>query len=158
MATQEVLQLLSRYLDAYEELKVALDQFPPEKLLLRPEPDKWCAREIVLHLLDSEIIVVERMKRIIVEDTPNIPAFDQAAFAGALGYTGLDMRPALLIIGLLREHMSEILEKIPDETWLRTGLHSERGPETLLEVVKRQVSHAETHIAQIITLKKKLLT
>jgi hydroxyethylthiazole kinase-like sugar kinase family protein len=68
------------------------------------------------------------------------------------------MRPALLIFGLLRENMSEILEKLPDNAWNRTGIHTERGEMTLMDVVKHMVRHAETHIAQIITLKKTLTT
>ncbi len=156
MARQEVLELLTRYLNAYKELKVALDQLTEEQLLIHPEPGKWCIKEIVFHITDTEIIATGRMKRIIAEDNPQLIAFDQDKFAASLFYTELDMRPALLIFGLLRETMSKIFEKLSDDAWNRKGIHSVRGETTLLDTLKHIAQHSENHIAQIITIRKKL--
>ena len=143
MTKPDMLELVSRYANAYDGLKIELDQLSEEQVRLSPEPGKWCVKEIVFHLADAEIILSERMKRIIAEPHPQLLAFDQERFAESLLYKELDMRSALLIFGLLREMMTALFEKLPEETWNRAGTHSVRGETTLSDTLKHAVQHAD---------------
>ena len=41
------------------------------------------------------------------------------------------------------------VESLGPEAWRRTGLHPERGPVTLLELVRRMAAHDLSHLRQI---------
>ncbi len=48
--------------------------------LYRYDPDKWCIKEIMQHLIDSERVFTYRALRISRADTAPLPSFDQDEF------------------------------------------------------------------------------
>lgn len=156
MSPQEYTALISKYTEAYQQLKDAIAGLTDKDRLTRPAPGKWCIQEILCHLMDSEIIAVGRMKLIIAQDNPFLPSFDQDKFAANLHYIALDPKIVVVAFGVLRETTGAVLAMIPDEHWERKGKHEERGETTLEDYLKHMVSHSEKHINQIIEIRKAL--
>lgn len=42
-----------------------------------------------------------------------------------------------------------MLYDLPQGAWLRTGIHEQNGPKTLLDVVTGLIEHEQEHCAQI---------
>ncbi|MBX9623108.1 MAG: DinB family protein [Gemmataceae bacterium] len=121
-----------------------------------PEPGRWSIREVVVHLMDSDLVGADRMKRVIAEDRPSLPAYDQDAFAARLGYGHVDAAAAAELFALNRRLMAAVLRRLPDDAFRRAGVHSENGPMTLEQLVGVYVGHVEHH-ARFARRKRELL-
>ena len=111
-----------------------------------PVPGTWSIRQLVLHVLDSDLIAVHRMKRIIAESNPLLIGYDETAFAKHLGYERMDAGAACECFRLNRDLMTQILRGLPEEAFARSGVHNERGKVTLLELVLMYEGHLTHHL------------
>jgi hypothetical protein len=156
MPRTEYAALITQYAEAYDKLLGAVSGITDHDRLTRPAPEKWCIQEILCHLMDSEIMAVGRIKRIIAEENPFLPSYDQEKFAANLHYNDMDPKGAIVTFGMLRETTSALLALVPDGQWERKGNHEERGPITLTDYLKLMVTHSEKHIAQILEIRRAL--
>ena len=106
----------------------------------------WSIQQIVLHLMDSDLIASDRMKRIIAEENPTIIGYNETAFATKLFYDKLDPFAAAEIFKRNREMTAAILRHLPAAAFGRVGTHNERGKVTLKEMVETYVQHLEHHL------------
>ncbi len=111
-----------------------------------PVPGTWSIRQIVLHLMDSDLIASDRMKRVIAEENPMLVGFDESAFAARLFYTELNAATAVDIFQKNRILTAEILRRLPVEAFARFGTHSQRGRITLGELLTIYVRHLDHHL------------
>lgn len=117
-----------------------------EDFLAVPVPGTWSIQQIVLHLMDSDLIASDRMKRIIAEENPTIVGYDETAFSKKLFYEKLDPFVAAEVFRQNRELTAVILRHLPEEAFSRSGMHNERGKITLGELVKLYAWHLEHHL------------
>lgn len=141
--------LLQNYFNTYEKIKETVKDLTEAEKNFKPSPDKWSIREIINHLCDSETIAVTRLFRIATESNPSLPAYDQNLWASILNYNKLDDELALLIFGLLRTRIYQLLHILPAEVWTKKGTHHERGEITFYDMFKIYVEHGENHLRQI---------
>jgi hypothetical protein len=73
----DILEILER--QGVETFKF-FTNFGEKKALYRYDPDKWCLKEIFLHLIDNERVFTYRALRISRGDTAPLPSFDQDEF------------------------------------------------------------------------------
>ncbi|MFO0983842.1 MAG: DinB family protein [Planctomycetota bacterium] len=118
-------------------------------LHLRPAAGGWTIHEILVHLVDVELTISVRVRKILAEERPPIPALDQDAWAARLHYQARAWRRALQLMRQLREGNIEILRHIAAGDWAREGIHPERGPTTLRQVIERAIEHLDRHVAQV---------
>lgn len=146
--------LLERFRRGAELIAVTMTGAAGPELDFAPQPGKWCIRQIVCHLADSEIVGAERFRRVIAEDNPTILAYDQDAWAERLDYRRRRISQTIETFRRIRGENYELLRPLPEETFRRTGVHSERGPLSLLDLVRIYAEHAEKHAVQIRTLRE----
>lgn len=120
-----------------------------KQLSRRPEPGKWSITEILAHLADSEIVLGWRMRIVICQNGALLQATDQDMWAQTLDYQRRDPRVSLATFDVLREDNLRMLNALPKELWENYGMHSERGRETLLHIVRMYAGHDLNHLAQI---------
>jgi DinB superfamily len=140
--------LLQRYEEGPDVVAEALADITDEELDRRPGPNDWTAREVVHHLADSEMTSAIRLRRLIAEDDPTIVGYDEAEFARRLFYDR-PIEGSLEALRASRRATAEILERLTDEQWSRSGTHTESGPygvDTWLEIY---ANHAHDHADQI---------
>ncbi len=121
-----------------------------------PVPGTWSIQQIILHLMDSDLIGSDRMKRVIAENNPQLIGYDETAFSKHLFYEKLDPAQACEVFRLNRILTAVILRNLPDGTFARTGMHSERGKETLEDLVVGYAEHLEHHM-KFLKEKRRLL-
>jgi hypothetical protein len=115
-------------------------------LLARPVPGRWSTQEVIIHLMDSDLVASDRMKRIIAEDRPLLIGYNETLFVKNLGYDRLDAGLACEIFEKNRVMTAAILRDLPPEAFQRAGIHNERGLETLEEFVKSYADHLDHHL------------
>jgi len=121
-----------------------------------PVPGTWSIQQIIIHLMDSDLIGSDRMKRIAAEEMPQLIGYDETAFAKRLGYDKLDPVQACEVFRLNRLLTATVLRNLPDQAFARAGMHSERGRETLELLVKDYTEHLDHHM-KFLKEKRRLL-
>lgn len=111
----------------------------------RPVAGQWTIRELVWHVVDSDVILGDRMRRIIAEDRPSLIGFDETLFAERLFYQQRDLAPAVKLFEVNRLVMTDILRRLQASDFERVGIHSEAGPLTLLQMLEKTVAHPQHH-------------
>jgi uncharacterized damage-inducible protein DinB len=138
--------LIENYLSGPRALRQAVAGLSREQLLARPVPGKWSTLEVVCHLADFDPILADRMKRVIAEERPQLLGADEQRFAAALAYHQRDLDEELTIIERTRAQMARILRTLPDEALKRVGVHNERGPRTLEDLLTGATNHITHHL------------
>ena len=149
-------KLIDRFVSEAEDLGKSIAGLSKADLLAFPVPGTWSIQQIVIHMLDSDLVGTERMKRVIAEDNPLLLGYDESKFASRLHYEDQDPQLACDIFVKNRKLTADILRRLPDEAFQRTGIHTERGKETLAELVEGYADHLQHHL-KFIREKRKLL-
>lgn len=149
--------LIDRYAGEAVTLRQSIAGLSREELNAFPVPGTWSIAEIVLHMMDSDLIGADRMKRVAAEEKPpTLIGYDESAFARELFYDQLDPQAACDVFEKNRQLTAEILRRLPDEAFGRKGHHNEYGEMTLAELVKNYVEHLDHHL-KFIREKRQLL-
>jgi hypothetical protein len=141
-------KLIEQYLAGIREVEAALEGITPRELDHHPAPGKWSPREIVHHLADSEMTGVVRLRRVLAEDHPAIPAYDQDVYARKLHYER-PIESSLEAFRAARRVNADLMERLGEEEWAREGTHSEVGRYTITGWLEIYAKHAHNHAAQI---------
>jgi hypothetical protein len=144
------------YLAGVVTLRNAVTGMSREQLLARPVPGKWSTLEVVCHISDFEPVYADRMKRVIAFDRPQLLGADENGFAATLAYQDRDIDEELAIVESTRRQMARILKALADSAADRVGVHNERGPMTLLQLVAGITGHIPHHVTFIAEKRKAL--
>lgn len=142
------LELITRYQDGYHVIVEALEGISDMEMDSREAPGEWSPREVVHHLADSEMTSALRLRRLLVEDQPEIQHYDQDAYARRLWYDR-PIEASLAAFRAARETTGELLVRVSDADWERTGSHSESGRYGALDWLELYAAHAHDHADQI---------
>jgi len=149
-------QLIDRYIQGADAPAQAIRGLTAAERNALPVPGTWSIQQIVMHLLDSDLIASDRMKRVIAEDHPTLIGYNETLFAKNLPYAELDAEMACDIFAKNRRLTWEILRRQPDAAFERTGHHNETGEVTLAYLVKTYTGHVDHHM-QFVKKKRELL-
>ena len=148
--------LIDQYAKGADDLGMAVRGLAPEDLSAYPVPGTWSIQEIVIHVADSDLVISDRMKRVIAEDNPQLIGFDESKFTKNLHYAGQSIEDAVSLFELNRRQMARVLAKLPDSAFARKGTHNERGPMTLEDLLRGAVNHLSHHLKFIVDKREKL--
>jgi uncharacterized damage-inducible protein DinB len=151
----KIVELIAKYSDQSGDLIAAVEGLTDSELDRRLGPGKWSVRQQVNHLADSEMNMVQRMKKVIAEENPLLPAYDQDKWAKGLFYIASPVDDSVAVFFTLRTSMTHILKELKDSDFDRFGIHTERGKLTLLDLLEDTVEHAEHHTKTIEKIKRR---
>ena len=138
--------LIEQYEAGADVLERGLEGLSKDDLLAYPVPGTWSIQEIAIHLMDSDLIGADRMKRTIAEDRPSLLGYDENAFVKNLRYDVQDVHASAAIFAANRRLFALVLRTIPTKAFARIGVHNENGPETLETQLKKYIKHLEHHM------------
>jgi hypothetical protein len=152
--TMESLQdQLERFRRGPEVLATVLTGAAGEEVDWPRAPGKWTIRQIMAHLADSELVYAQRLRAVIAEEAPALLAFDQDLWANNLDYARRKPTQSLESLRRIRAENHELLRELPEEAFDRTGVHSERGPMRLRDLLINMCEHLENHARQLQTIR-----
>jgi uncharacterized damage-inducible protein DinB len=138
--------LIEEYLQGPRLLRDAVRGLTRAQATARPISGKWSTLEVVCHLADFDPILADRMKRVIAEERPTLVGADENRFAAALAYHDRDLDEELTILEATRSQLARILKTLPDSALARVGVHNERGPRTLEQLLQTATQHIPHHV------------
>jgi DinB superfamily len=112
-----------------------------------PAPGKWCAREIVAHLADCELVFAFRLRQTLAEENPAIQPFDQEKWAAS--YAAYGLASGLETFSALRRWNLALIRSLAPEAMQRKMTHPERGTMTFQTVVETMGGHDLNHLGQL---------
>jgi uncharacterized damage-inducible protein DinB len=139
-------QLIERYVACGHRLRQAVAGLTPDELTARPGPGKWSILEVVVHLADSDAISIDRMKRMLTEDNPQLLYADETAYVDRLFTHEQSLEDALTLFEVGRRQFARVLRHLPDEALARDGTHNRRGKVTVGAMVEDYVGHVDHHL------------
>lgn len=138
--------LIARYEAGAELLAYAFQGLSPEHASARPGPGAWSLAELAAHMADSDLVGADRMKRVIAENEPTLYAYNQDAWIARLDSQTMPIEESVALFGMNRRWMARLLRQRPDADFARAGHHTERGRETLTELVTGYTAHLDYHL------------
>jgi DinB superfamily len=143
-------QLIEVYVDGGRQLESAYSGLSRSDLLAIPVPGTWSLQQIAIHMMDSDLIATDRMKRIASMDKPLLCSYDETAFSQLPGTNDLNAMLACEIFAKNREMTAVILRSLSDACFDRVGIHTEIGKVTLGEMVSKYIDHLAGHMEHIV--------
>src|SRR3954462_14647764 len=101
MRGEERTHKLEQYKNAYDELRGALEELPPEMWEYRSAPEEFSVHESLVHICDSEANSYIRCRRAIAEPGSCVLGYDPSVWAVGLHYPDQSTDDALELFRLL---------------------------------------------------------
>jgi len=139
-------RLIEEFETGGEKLRAAVAELTREEALVRPGPGTWSVQELVIHLADSDAIVIDRMKRIITEHNPTLLRADEEAYAERLHCDAQSLDDAVTLFDLNRRQFARVLRELDDSEFQRFGTHEDLGQVTLAALIKHYSGHLDHHL------------
>jgi hypothetical protein len=138
--------LIARYKAGPAAVRAALAGTTEAELDARR--DGWSAREVVHHLADAETRGALRLRMLLAEDQPMIPAYDSDEYASALRYDR-PIASALAVLEAIHHDTGELLDCLTEADWARAGTHTTAGHYTVTDWLRMYAAHTHDHADQI---------
>jgi uncharacterized damage-inducible protein DinB len=138
--------LIDRFEKGAELVAYAAQGLSAEQLLARPGPGDWSIAELVVHLLDSDLVGSDRIKRVIAEELPVLQAYDENAWLVRLNAQQQPVPDAIDLFAKQRQWVTRLLRACSDSDFAREGTHTEDGRKTLADLLAGYVGHVDHHL------------
>src|SRR5262250_2315302 len=132
-----------------KKLERLIEGVPTAELRKRPALEKWSVSEIVAHLADGEIVGAFRIRFILGSPGSPVVAYDQDTWLTSGHYDKRDPVKSVEQFRVLREANLALLKSLTPEQWKLCGVHSERGRESIEDIVRMFAGHDVNHLKQI---------
>nr|NNM89439.1 DinB family protein [Bacilli bacterium] len=157
----EFLTWLEQYEVGADVLEEALTGVSESLLQFRPHPDKWSIQEIVSHLVDTELVMMYRIRTVMAEGKGALASFDQDRWVDELSGS---QQPVSLSVSTIRHlrvwqayAFRQLLARDRLEVLSFTGMHTVNGEMSVYDIVQKTVSHLHHHVRQIESIKNEAL-
>ena len=146
MNTAHLDDLIDRFALGADLLNYATQGLSDDQLKARPGPGAWSIAELCNHLLDSDLVAADRMKRVIAEHEPVLLNYEENDWIARLNSQELPTAEAVALFVANRKWMTRILRNCQESDWTRWGTHSVAGKQTLTDLVVKYVHHVDSHL------------
>ncbi|HXO33416.1 MAG TPA: DinB family protein [Candidatus Acidoferrales bacterium] len=116
---------------------------------LKPAPEKWSPKEELGHLLDSAANNHQRIVRMLIEDQPAMPGYEQQRWVQVHRYQQRDWRELIDQWAALNRQLLIAVPAMTDSAWNRTCTIAGSEPVTLRFVLEDYLAHMSHHLAHI---------
>ena len=115
----------------------------------RPAPGEWSAVEVIGHMVGKMQHWSRRVERVLHEDSPTLPGYDQDAEVRQYDYQHTAVTPLFEQLQQQCDYFATIIEDIPTSKLEREGIHGEFGPMTLRQCIEAPLKSIQEHLEQL---------
>jgi hypothetical protein len=131
------------------DFRMALLPGDEDTIQRRPSESEWSAIEVVGHMIDKMQIWASRVERILVQERPVLPGYDQDKLVHDHDYLNADPDVLLEQLRQACERFATLVERIPISALQREGVHEEFGPMTIRQCIEATLDSVPEHLAQL---------
>ena len=139
LQSREYTSFYASYIDAVsdeynliEELEISVHRFikfiqniPMDKFDFRYAQGKWCIKEIIQHLIDSERIFAYRALRFARKDLTPLPGFDENDYVANSNSSKRNLQELLSEMAVVRQATLSLFKSFSEEDLLQIGTASD---------------------------------
>jgi hypothetical protein len=114
--------------------------------------DGWSPLHVLAHLLDTEDVIVGRMRRIVEEERPYIRSIDATARLAESAYLQRDVESLLRAFETRRDEGIAWLQSMSMAQLARLGDHDEAGEISAADHAHQWAFHDLMHLKQAVTM------
>lgn len=129
-----------------ESLDVVLAGATPEAVDRRPASGDWSARENLAHLARTSVVFLERLDRILTEDTPRLGRYRAEDDSEWPQWSGLPLDEVLRRLKDARRRLIAWVSAVSPDQMRRTGLHPSFGAMTIPQWLEFFLLHEAHHL------------
>jgi hypothetical protein len=118
-------------------------------LRTRPFEGKWTPNEVIGHLTDSEWVYGYRLRLILCEDHAPLLGTNQDLWVARQRHNEREPSEFVEMFRIMRQFNLALWQRMSAADLERTGLHNERGPESLGLMLRMMAGHDLSHLDQI---------
>lgn len=123
---------------------------PGTERLARPEaPGKWSALDLLRHLVDTEFIHLYRTRTVLEQQHPPIRGYDQDAWVRLFAPSVPSAAEGLELLRVVRTANLRLWRTLTPAELARTGVHAERGEESVAHMLRLLAGHDLVHRRQL---------
>jgi hypothetical protein len=122
----------------------------PDEVSSKDRPDKWSKKEILGHLIDSAANNHQRFVRASCNAAASFPTYDQNDWVRIQQYNESEWEELVELWSAYNRHLSDVIERIPEEAMSSPCNIGKEEPVTLEFVVKDYLRHLRHHMNQIL--------
>jgi uncharacterized damage-inducible protein DinB len=130
-------------------IRRAIARASSRRLARRPAPREWSATEVLGHLLDAEVALAFRIRKLAAEPGGVIVAWDQEKWTDGLRHRRGDARTLLDAYAALRAANVEQVRRFTPAQRAAAGRHPEYGRLRVRQMLEHWAEHDLNHLAQI---------
>ena len=135
------------------DLRREIEGLPEPAHGRRPGGDEWSIKEVCGHLCDHARHLHQRLCRMIEQEEPRLPAWDQLEEWKKRDPQSMPLADLIDEFINQRAETVEMLADLVHWNWARTGRHEERGRISIRQLVDFAIEHDEAHLDQVRALK-----
>lgn len=139
------LQEIETYVNRLREMVDALTE---EELNKTYREGSYTVRQLVHHIVDSQLIMFQRLKLALTDDNPTVPAFDQDKWA-VQPDTKLPVETSIKILEGINERIVSLGSSLTEEQLERVFTHEHNGEIKVGTKLAKLCWHEEHHLAHI---------
>jgi uncharacterized damage-inducible protein DinB len=129
-----------------EVIPILLAGASEESIVARPVSGQWSARENLAHLARYHAVFLERLRRILEEDSPDLGRYRAEEDPAWPEWSGLSLDEILARLKALRPEIVDLVMGLSDEEINRTGVHPLLGEMSLSRWMEFFLLHEAHHL------------
>src|SRR5262245_32972843 len=141
--------ILAALAGAPRSLRRVVSRASRRRLARRPARREWSATEVLGHLLDAEVTLAFRVRKLAAEPGGVIVAWDQEQWTDGLRHQRGDARTLLDAYAALRPANVEQVRRLTPAQRSAAGRHPEYGRLRVGEMLEHWAEHDLIHLEQI---------
>lgn len=138
----------ARQLRQVRDATLPFFELPERRLAKRYRRGSWTAREVLIHIADTEAVFLDRLRRVIAEDRPLLIPFDHESWARRLDYARRDLMVARAVFQANRDAAIELIAAHRSDGG-RIGIHAHDGALTFAQLATKMLWHNQHHLEQV---------
>ena len=156
MATLQSARLQRCETQLQDFLAQALRDAPLASLATRAVAEKWSAHENLAHLARYHQIFLQRIDRMLTEQTPEFPAYRAENDPEWPAWSSLPTQQVLARLSSMRAKLMARLRSLTDEDFERTGVHPKFGVMSLSLWLEFFLVHEAHHLYVVLQLVRRI--
>src|SRR5690625_4013969 len=129
-------------------LRDTVDKLNDNELMKKYRHDSWTIRQLVHHIVDSQLNMYQRLKLALTDDNPSVPPFDQDKWA-VQADTELPVESSIKMLEGINERIVSLGTSLTEEQLDRVFTLQGSGAIKVSTKIAKLAWHEEHHLAHI---------